>query len=348
MAKKVNGDSTLTPKMQLIMKGLCEPFPPEKIKKRKGRSGQWWDYVEASEVINRFNEVLGCAWSVTEEESLVISNSVVKRVRIEIPDPDNPDRSYVRDGWASHPVGNDPGDCMKSAFSKALTKAASLFGVGLHLWGVSSENAGGVDEGDMPPWEGPSQFGSVPEMTVNVVNQGQHNQPPQGVQSFPMTPPPQMNNPHMGGANPGTMPPPGPPVNQAPVGPVPQMSNPNPNPQMGYTSGPGTPAVAQMPLQSMPPQGQGFPQGQFASQQQMAPPMGQINPGVVSGGIVAHQVAAIRGATTMAFGPNADQLMLVRQVLGAEAQGITAVEELTHDQAVRVLEFIKQNVQGVQ
>jgi hypothetical protein len=39
---------------------------------------------------------------------------------------------------------------------------------------------------------------------------------------------------------------------------------------------------------------------------------------------------------------------LVRQVLGAEAQGLQAVEELTYDQAVRVLEYIRLNVQGVQ
>ena len=270
MAKKINGDVILTPKMQQIMKGLCEPFPPEKIKKRKGRSGQWWDYVETSEVINRFNEVLGYAWSATEEESLVISNFVVKRVRIAIPDPDNPAVVHFKDGWAGHPIGNDPGDCMKSAFSKALTKAASMFGVGLHLWGVSSENAGGGDE-DMPPWEGPSQFGNPgPTMNVNVVNPGPHNQPPQGVQSTMMAPPPQMNNPNMD-LDPGTMAPSGPPPNQAPLGPVPQMSN--PNPQMGYTSGPGTPAVAQMPMQSVPPQGYPpqapppQPQGQMVSQQ---------------------------------------------------------------------------------
>lgn len=346
MAKKAATETVLSPKMQEIMKGLYEPFPRDKIKQRKGRSGQTWDYVETSEVINRLNEVLGCAWSVTEVESMVINNFVVKRVRIEINDPDS-DKTYIRDGWAGHPIGNDPGDCMKSAFSKALTKAASLFGVGLHLWGVSSENVGGADDVDLPPWEGPSQFGPAPEMTVNVVNQGPHNQPPQGVQSVPMTPPPQMTNPNMGGMDPGMMPPTGPPVNQVPMGPVPQMTNPN----VGYTNGPGTPAAAQMNIQGAPPQG--FPQGppapnQFASQQQMAPPMGQTNPAVTGGGIVAHQVAAIRGATTMAFGPNADQLMLVRQVLGAEAQGISTVEELTHDQAVRVLEFIRQNVQGVQ
>lgn len=349
MANKINGDVILTPKMQQIMKGLCEPFPPEKIKKRKGRSGQWWDYVETSEVINRFNEVLGYAWSATEEESLVISNFVVKRVRIAIPDPDNPASVYYKDGWAGHPIGDDPGDCMKSAFSKALTKAASMFGVGLHLWGVSSENVGRGE--DMPPWESPSQFEgpgpSAPTMSVNVVNPGPHNQPPQGVSSTIMAPPP-MSNPQAG-SDPGVVPQ-GPPPNQAPLGPVPQMSNPNPNPQMGYTSGPGTPATAQMPLQSVPPQGyppQVPPQNQMVAQQPMAPPMGQA-PGMAGGGIVAHQVAAIRGATTMAFGPSANQMTLVQQVLGVEAQGLSTVEELSYDQAVRVLDYIRQNIQGVQ
>ncbi len=342
--KKTSTDTTVTPKMQKVMSGLYEPFPPDKIESRKGRSGQTWSFVASSEVINRLNEVFGCAWSVTEVESMVINNFVVKRVRLEVPDPDT-GKTAIRDGWGGNAIGNDPGDCMKSAFSKALTKAASLFGVGLHLWGVSSENMGG-DTADAPPWEGPDQFtGQAPPMNVNVVNPGPHNAPPQGVQSTMVTPPPQMANPNMG-VNPNMqpMPPQGPPVVQQPPGPVPQMTNPN----VGFTSGPGTPAAAQVQIQGNP---QTFPQnppppGQFAAQQQMAPPMGQVQQG--SGGIVAHQVAAVRGATTMAYGPNSDPMLLVRQVLGAEAQGLQAVEELTYDQAVRVLGYIKQNFQGAQ
>jgi hypothetical protein len=336
--KKTNADATLTPKMQQAMKGLCEPFPPDKIETRQGRAGQTWSFVASSEVINRLNEVFGCSWSVTEVESLVINNFVVKRVRLEVPDVDNPGRTSVREGWGGNAIGNDPGDCMKSAFSKALTKAASLFGVGLHLWGVSSENIAGTDEG--PPWEGTDQFAGqvAPPMNVTVVNPGPHNAPPVMV-----APPPQMVNPNAGmNQNVQPMPPQGPPVQQQSPGPVPQMSNPN----VGFTSGPGTPATTQVQFQGMP-QPSPPPPGQFASQQQMAPPMGQMQQ-VTGGGIVAHQVAAVRGATTMAYGPNSDPMMLVRQVLGAEAQNLQAVEELTYDQAVRVLGYIRQNFQGVQ
>jgi hypothetical protein len=333
--KKTNTGTTLTPKMEQVIKGLYEPFPPDKIETRQGRAGQKWSFVASSEVINRLNEVFGCAWSVTEVESMVINNFVVKRVRLEVPDPDT-GKTAVRDGWGGHPIGNDPGDSMKSAFSKALTKAASLFGVGLHLWGVSSENVAGADDGELPPWDGQNQFGPpAPQMNVNVVNPGPHNMPPQGVQST-MMPPPQMGNP-----NPNMsmqMPPQGPPQ---PLGPVPQMSNPN----VGYTSGPGTPAAAQMPIQSAP---QGPPIGQYPAQQQMAPPMGQMQQGPVGAGIVSHQISAIRGAATMAFGQNADPMLLVRQVLGAEAQSLQTVEELTSDQAVRVLEYMRNTVQGVQ
>ena len=340
-AKKTSGTTTLTPKMQQIMKGLCEPFPPDRIKQRKGRHGQVWDYVETSEIINRLNTVFGCAWSVTEVESRVINNFVVKRVRIEVPDLDNPNRTYVRDGWAGHAIGNDPGDCMKSAFSKALTKAASLFGVGLHLWGVSSENT--EEEGNIPPWKGQDQMVSPPQQqTVNVVNPGPHNMSPQS--GYPVqVPPPQMSNPNQGMQQ---MPPQGAPVQQQvqPLGPVPQMTNPN----VGITRGPGTPAEAQMQIQATPQQQMAPPQ-QMA-QQPMAPPQQQMAPPPQQGnaGIAAHQVSAIRGAATMAFGQNADPMVLVRQVLGPEAKTLQAVEELTYDQAVKILEYMRKTVQGVQ
>jgi hypothetical protein len=340
--KKTSTEATLTPKMQQVIKGLYEPFPPDKIETRQGRAGQKWSFVASSEVINRLNEVFGCSWSVTEVESMVINNFVVKRVRLEVPDPDT-GKTAIRDGWGGHAIGNDPGDSMKSAFSKALTKAASLFGVGLHLWGVSSENVSGLDDGESPPWEGPSQFGPPPpQMNVNVVNPGPHNMPPQGVQST-MMPPPQMANPNPNPNMGMQMPPQGPPPQQQqqPLGPVPQMTNPN----VGYTNGPGTPATTQMPIQSIP---QGPPSGQYPAQQPMAPPMGQMQQGTAGAGIVSHQISAIRGAATMAFGPNADPMLLVRQVLGAEAQTLQAVEELTSAQAVRVLEYMRNTVQGVQ
>ena len=353
MAKKINGEELITPKMKHIMKGLCEPFPPDKIENRKGRSGQTWSFVASSEVINRLNEVFGCSWSVTEVESLVINSFVVKRVRLEVPDVDGTGRPAIREGWGGHAIGNDPGDSMKSAFSKALTKAASLFGVGLHLWGVSSENAG--DTGDVPPWEGPNQFaGNYPnqgQMNVTVVNPGPHNQIPGGMppnQGPPMQQaPPQLTNPNAGA---GMMPPQAQPMppQAAPMGPVPQMSNPN----TGYTTGPGTPAQTQVQFQAAPPPpqaGQQYVQTGPVAQQQMAPPMMMPPPMAaqpIQGGvgIAAHQVSAIRGAATMNGFP--DPMILVRQVLGAEAQALQAVEELTHDQAVRVLEYVRQT-QGV-
>ena len=349
MAKKINGEELVSPKMKLVMKGLYEPFPQDKIESRKGRSGQTWSFVASSEVINRLNEVFGCSWSVTEVESMVVNNFVVKRVRLEIPDPDNPSRTAIRDGWGGHAIGNDPGDSMKSAFSKALTKAASLFGVGLHLWGVSSENVSG-DTGDVPPWEGPNQFTSpnmgqsVPQMNVTVVNPGPHNSSniPGGVMMPPMqAAPPQLTNPNVGMGQPQSQPMP-PQQQYPPTGPVPQMSNPN----VGYTQGPGTPAQTQVQFQAAPPQaGQQYVP---PSQQPMAPPMGappMMQPPNQGGvGIAAHQVSAIRGASTMNGFP--DPMILVRQVLGAEAQALQAVEELTHDQAVRVLEYVRQT-QGV-
>jgi hypothetical protein len=332
MAKKNNSETTMSAKMEQAMAALYVPFPADKIKKRKGRSGQMWDYVESSEVINRLNEVFGCAWSLTEMESILVNNYVLKRVRLEIADPDGSGRTFMREGWGGHQISGDPSDAMKSAYSKASVKAASLFGVGLHLWGVSSESI--QEETDLP-WDGPSQFTSAPQQ------QGQPVMAPIQQQQQVVQAPPQLSNP-----NAGMMPvQQQPPVQQQlPVGPVPNMTNPN----VGYTTGPGTPAQAQVQFQSVPqqapqqvPQQQPMmqqPQQQYPAQQTMEPQIMQ-NQGT---GIVAHQLSAIRGAATM-NGFN-DPMILVRQVLGNI--NINTVEELTEEQAASVLAYVRQT-QGV-
>jgi hypothetical protein len=274
------------------------------------------------------------AWSAEEVKSEIAGNYLLKLVQITVPDPDFPERLWKKSAWASHPLADgrgrayDPGDVAKSAYSKALVKACSLLGIGLQqLWGVEADDYP-TDAGQTLPWEGPSQFAQPPVPQPQPVAGPGSQMPMQG-------PPPQMVNPNMG---PVQANPPMPPQQQmqAPAA-MPQMGNPN----QGFTSGPGTPAEAQMQMQSIPPQQYGGPQ------QQMMPPMGNGmmngagNPGNI---IAAHQVSAIRGAATMNGYP--DAMILVQQALGAGAQNIRAVEDLSHDQAMMVLEYVRQS-QGV-
>jgi hypothetical protein len=315
--KKANGDAAIrSDRNKALVNALYEPFPEEKIKTRDGRAGQKWKYVESAELINRLNQVLGLTWSMIEKQSEFIPPSnpthVVKRVQIIVPDPDNPSRDVVREGWGSHPLFDnrgrpyDPGDVMKSAQSKAFSKAVSSFGVALHLWGVDGEAVHeGVPEDYMPPWQGPDQFSQVPDVTV--VNPGPHNQQPNFPSAQPMVAPPQMSNPMA----PPQAAPQGPPMGGQM--PFPQMGNPAFD--IGITSGPGTPAVAQVGLQTQPQPGGG--------------------PTVVQD----FQLSAISGAAASRGMQN--PMQLVSQALGPEVSNIQDVGMLSFDQALRVLDYIR-------
>jgi hypothetical protein len=80
------------------------------------------------------------------------------------------------------------------------------------------------------------------------------------------------------------------------------------------TSGPGTPAVAQLPIQTQ---------------------TGPAGPVVVQD----FQLSAIRGAA--ASRGMQDPMQLVAQALGPETNTVQAVEMLSFDQALRVLDYIR-------
>jgi len=302
------------------MKSLYAEFPEEVLKEREGP----WDkqnnrrimfkYVPFAQVVDRLNEVFGLHWSVMEIESVIAGTTLLKRVRIEITDPED-NKVYCREQWGGHPLVDPNGrernydDCAKSAFSKAFVKAASLFGVGLYLWGVEPDDEGAETPVNTVSPQTIMQQASPP---ITVVNPGMHNNIPQGANVI-NTGPPVMTNPV-----PSVPPVPvGPPPQQlqqqyAPSAPFPQLNNPNavnmPQAQ-GQTSGPNTTAQAQItfPTQERKP-------------------------------IEDHQAQAIKG---MAMPYQIDPLQAVNEALGAESQGIRTVEMLDFDQAQRVLAYMR-------
>jgi len=113
---------------------LTKPFPPELIRQRPGRDGKMLSYVETHAVIARLNE--GCErWSFEVVEHSVHEDEVI--VIGKITADDTVKMSFV----GSHITIDKQGaivslaDDTKAAASDALKKAASLLGVGLHLYG---------------------------------------------------------------------------------------------------------------------------------------------------------------------------------------------------------------------
>lgn len=126
---------------------LEKPFDSSLIKTRPGSFGADLSYVEAHEYVKRLNQALDGVWSfeitahqVTDAECIVIGKLTADNV------------VKMAFGGSDIKRRKETGeiiclaDDLKSASTDALKKAASLLGVGLHLYG---DTAG--DNGDGKP-----------------------------------------------------------------------------------------------------------------------------------------------------------------------------------------------------
>lgn len=136
--------------MKNILDILNKPFPPEKIKTRKGS----WDkekakfleysYVSSDDIAERLREAFGLSWSTkvvmppsAKPEDFMVENDgkkeIVMSAIIEYTDPAT-GSVYAQTGFGSQQLkGMDFGNAMKSALSKAISNAAKKLGVGTDL-----------------------------------------------------------------------------------------------------------------------------------------------------------------------------------------------------------------------
>lgn len=113
---------------------LCKPFPRELIRERAGPHGKKLRYVDVHAVIQRLNEGSD-TWSFEVVNHQILDSEVVVLGRLTI---DGVTKSAF--GGALISFGNDGqaisvGDDLKGAASDALKKSASMFGIGLELYG---------------------------------------------------------------------------------------------------------------------------------------------------------------------------------------------------------------------
>jgi len=108
------------------VKALLEPFRPSEIEfVNKGRGD--FAYVSHPACTRRLIEVFGGDWSFEVVETRVESDQCAVLGRLTC-------SGAVRMAWGGAAMRGDLDDALKAAGSYALKKAASLFGVGLHLW----------------------------------------------------------------------------------------------------------------------------------------------------------------------------------------------------------------------
>jgi hypothetical protein len=114
---------------------LTRPFAPEQIRTRPGQNGKTIAYVETHAVIARLNEVSDFDWSFEIMRHEVLADEVIVLGKLTVDGIAKMafgGSSVTRDG-----KGKDVSlaDDLKSAASDATKKCASLFGVGLELYG---------------------------------------------------------------------------------------------------------------------------------------------------------------------------------------------------------------------
>lgn len=135
---------------------LEKPFEKEQIKQRKGNFGEMIDYVEAHAVIKRLNDAFEGQWSfeVLTQENNGSQVMVLGKLTAEGISKSQFGCSSITTNSKSGEVVS-LGDDWKAAASDALKKSASLFGIGLHLYGADksqpSEHKGkGMSEKSQP------------------------------------------------------------------------------------------------------------------------------------------------------------------------------------------------------
>lgn len=113
---------------------LERPFDTALLKSRKGAFGNTFSYIEGAEYIKRLNEAFDGEWSFTIEHHEIRDNEVIVIGKLTAGNV-----TKMSFGGSSITVSRDGevisiADDLKAAATDALKKAASLLGVGLHLY----------------------------------------------------------------------------------------------------------------------------------------------------------------------------------------------------------------------
>jgi hypothetical protein len=113
---------------------LNKPFADELIKQRPGPGGRPLSYVEGAEYIRRLNEAFGCEWAFDVCEHQRYENEIIVLGRLNAGGiiKEAFGGGFLTKNHSQTPV--NVADSYKTAATDALKKAASLFGIGLHLY----------------------------------------------------------------------------------------------------------------------------------------------------------------------------------------------------------------------
>lgn len=124
---------------------LTKPFEQDCLETRAGGGGRQFTYVAAHAIIRRLNRACSYQWSFRITEQVWKDDVLMCSGELEIPTLGT--RAAV---GVQRYIPNSGEDTLKGAATDCLKKCASLFGVGLELYGADVE-------GGEAPRKGPAQ-----------------------------------------------------------------------------------------------------------------------------------------------------------------------------------------------
>jgi hypothetical protein len=154
--------------MQVPLEALTRPFDGNQVRQRQGHNGKVLNYVETHSVICRLNEAFDGLWSFEVVEWKALESEVLVRGKLTAAG-----ETKSQFGGAAITKGKETGspisipDDLKAAASDSLKKCATLFGVGLELYGQA---AGDNGQGGQRPGESGGSSGPQAPATPNQVD----------------------------------------------------------------------------------------------------------------------------------------------------------------------------------
>jgi hypothetical protein len=122
--------------MPVDLKKLTAPFPREAIKQRQGGGSRMLSYVEGHTVVHRLNDACGEeGWSFAILKEW--QDGDILKALVELTLPGLGSRQHI---GVQKITANGGEDLHKGAVTDGLKKAATLFGVGLELYGPDYED----------------------------------------------------------------------------------------------------------------------------------------------------------------------------------------------------------------
>lgn len=132
-----------------MLNSLSEPFPPQAIEKREGGGGKMLDYVATETVIRRLNNTVGIwDFKITDTKVMPAGDAQLLVIWGEMTIPGLGTRAGTG-VQVIHPRGGE--DMWKGAASDCLKKCATLFGVGIDLYGPDLEAGEIPQQNNVPP-----------------------------------------------------------------------------------------------------------------------------------------------------------------------------------------------------